>query len=129
MARTRARWLSVPVAALILVETGCSTLLQEARVTPPPPQARHCEGSTSVTSTHTAVLPIPLVAFFMPRVTANAPDSGKLLAACGGKQQVNRQVQANYAVCAPVIFVTTLISLGVVGVCPRLVHYEADVVD
>lgn len=128
MPRRFAHRLSWPLVALILVQTGCATMVQDARVSPPP-QSRHCEGSESIASTHMAVLPIPLVAFFMPRVTTNAPDSSKLLDRCSGKQRVNRTVEANYAACVPVIFLTTIVSLGIVGVCPTLVHYEADVLD
>jgi hypothetical protein len=116
------------LAGLLFVQAGCASLIQDTRVAPPA-QARHCEGSESVTSTHTAVLPIPLVAFFVPRVTAGAPDSSKLLDKCGGKRLVNRKVTRNYAVCAPVIFLSTIISLGIIGVCPTTVHYEADVVE
>lgn len=129
MPRPRSRrWLAGALAGLLFVQAGCATLVQDARVTPPAP-ARHCEGSESVTSTHTAVLPIPLVAFFVPRITGNAPDSSKLLDKCGGKWLVNRKVTPNYAGCVPVIFLTTVISLGIIGVCPTRVAYEADVVE
>lgn len=124
--RGSGRSLAGLLAALLFAQAGCATLVQDARVTPPA-QARHCEGSETITSTHTAVLPIPLVAFFVPRITANAPDSSKLLDRCGGKQLVNRKVTRNYAACVPVIFLTTIISLGIVGVCPTSMHYEADV--
>lgn len=126
--RTQTNWLAPAMAILILLQTGCSTLLQDTRV-PPPPRTSHCEGSEFITSTHLATLPIPLVAFFTPRVTLNAPDSGEILAKCGGKQQVNRRVQSNYLLCAPTIFLTTIITLGIAGVCPTSVSYEADVVD
>lgn len=122
-----ARSLVWPLLLIFLLQ-GCATLVQDTRV-PPPAQARHCEGSEFVTSTHLATLPIPLVAFFTPRVTLNAPDSSDLLAKCGGKQQVNRRVTRNYIVCAPVIFLTTIITLGIAGVCPTPVSYEAEVAD
>lgn len=124
----RQRWLVGSLAALILLQTGCATMVQDTRV-PPPAQAKRCEGSEFVTSTHMATLPIPVVAFFTPRVTLNAPDSSAFLAKCGGKQQVNRKVEANYAVCAPTIFLTTIITLGIAGICPTNVSYEADVVE
>lgn len=122
-----ARCLGGGLAALLLMQAGCATMVQDPRV-PPPAQATHCEGSEFVTSTHIAAVPIPLVAFFTPRITANAPDSNQVLAKCGGKQQVNRKVEANYAVCAPTIFLTTIVTLGILGVCPRMVQYEADVI-
>jgi hypothetical protein len=103
-------------------------MVQDSRV-PPPAQAKRCEGSEFVTSTNMATLPIPLVAFFTPHVTLNSPDSSAFLAKCGGKQQVNRKVEANYAVCAPTFFLTYLITLGIAGVCPTNVSYEADVAD
>lgn len=126
--RTRSRWLVGSLAVLMLLQAGCATMVQDTRVSPPA-QAKHCEGSEFLTSTHMATLPIPLVAFFTPRVTLNAPDSSAVLNKCGGKQQVNRKVEANYIVCAPTIFLTTIITLGIAGVCPTQVHYEADVVD
>ncbi len=113
---------------LIIFQTGCSTLLQDTRM-PPPAQTSRCEGSEFVTSTHMATLPLPVVAFFTPKITLNAPDSGEILAKCGGKRQVNRKVQTNYALCAPTIFLTTIITLGIAGVCPTIVSYEADVID
>ena len=122
----RPRWV-VCLLALFFLQ-GCATLVQDTRV-PAPAQARHCAGSEFVTSTHLATLPVPLVAFFTPRVTLNAPDSSEILAKCGGKQQVNRSVVRNYAVCAPMIFLTTIITLGIAGVCPTPVSYEADVVE
>lgn len=123
----RKKWFVGPLAILLVVQMGCATLVEDALVATPP-QAWHCEGSESVTSTHTAVLPIPVVAFFVPRVTSGAPDSSELLANCDGTELVNRKVTRNYAVCAPVIFLSTIISLGIVGVCPFRVHYEADVI-
>lgn len=121
-------WLSGTVATLILLQTGCATMVNDTRVAAPS-QAKRCEGSEVVTSAHVAALPIPLVAFFMPRITTNSPDSSKFLDKCGGKQQVNRTVQANYAVCVPTAFLSTIISLGIVGLCPTYVTYEADVVE
>jgi hypothetical protein len=43
------------------------------------------------------------------------------------KQQVNRQVQVNCVPGAPAIFLTTTIILGIVGACPAVVSYQADV--
>lgn len=126
--RTRARWFAGPLVALIALQTGCATLVQDKRVAPPA-QAKRCEGNEVITSTAMATLPIPLVAFFTPHVTLNAPDSSAILAKCGGKQQVNRSVQQNFAVCAPVYFVSYIITLGIAGVCPRIVSWEADVVE
>jgi hypothetical protein len=128
MSRGLSRSVAALLTALALLETGCATTMHDARVSTPP-QARHCDDSEVVTTTHLAVLPIPLVAFFMPRVTLNAPDSSAFLAKCGGQQQVNRTVQANYAACVPTVFLTTLITLGIVGACPKLVSWHADVVD
>jgi hypothetical protein len=127
MSRPLDRWFAGLLAAMVLAETGCATKMLDGRVTPPP-QARHCEGSEFVTSTDMAVLPIPGLAFFVPKITFNAPDSSELLAKCGGKQQMNRTVRANYGVCAPTIFLTTLITLGILGVCPTSVSYSADVI-
>lgn len=125
---TGARWYVWCLTIVVLVQTGCATMTQDTQQ-PRPAQARHCEGSESITSTHVAALPIPIVAFFMPKISSNSPDSGKILDKCRGKQVVNRKVEANYALCAPVVFLTTVVSLGIVGVCPTFVHYEADVID
>lgn len=129
MTHRSARWFAGPLVALIALQAGCATLVQDPRSSPPA-QAKRCEGTGVITSTHMATLPIPVVAFFTPRVTLNAPDSNAVLNQnCGGKQQVNRKVQQNYAVCAPTIFLTTIITLGIAGVCPRIVSWEADVVN
>jgi hypothetical protein len=128
MSRGLSRSVAVLLTAVALLEAGCATTMRDPRVSAPA-QARHCDDSEVVTTTHMAVLPIPVVAFFMPRVTLNAPDSSAFLAKCGGKQQVNRTVQANYAACVPTVFLTTIITLGIVGACPKLVSWHADVVD
>lgn len=125
---TRRWWSAAVLVALLVVQAGCSTMMRDGR-TSPPAQARRCEGSEFNTTTHIAALPIPVVAFFTPRITANAPDSAEFLAKCGGRQQLNREVKANYAVCVPTIFLTTLITLGIAGVCPTQVHYAADVIE
>ena len=127
--RRHARWLAGPLVVLVLLQTGCATtMLRDARVSPPP-EARHCEGSELVITSYMATLQIPLVAFFLPRIRLNAPDSTEALRKCGGTQQVNRLVKANYAACAPTNFLMTMLTLGTVGACPTLVSYEADVVD
>lgn len=128
MVRRARGWFAAALALLWVVTSGCSALVSDAKVTPPPAQARHCQGSEMNTSTHIAMLPVPLVAFFVPRITANAPDSAKYLAKCGGQQQVNREVTVNYGPCVPTIFLTTLITLGIAGVCPTVVSYQADVI-
>ncbi len=51
------------------------------------------------------------------------------LARCGGKQQVNQRGEGKDAACAPGIFLTTIISLGIVGVCPTVVQCQADAVE
>ncbi len=127
--RTRSPWLVGPLAALVLLQTGCATLVQDSPRVTPPSQAKHCDGSETITSTSMAVLPIPLVAFFTPHVTLNSPDSSAILAKCGGKQQVNRNVRQNFAICVPVYFLTYMVTLGIAGVCPRVVSYESDVVN
>lgn len=119
--------LAAIVAGLTLLQAGCATWVKDTRV-PPPAEAKHCEGSEVVTTTHVAALPIPIVAFFTPRITTNSPDSSEFLNRCGGRQQVNRRVEANYAVCVPTVFLSTIISLGIVGFCPKNVSWEADVV-
>jgi hypothetical protein len=128
MSQTSNRWFAALLAVLVIVETGCAIKMRDGRVKPPP-QARHCEGSELVTSIDMAVVPLPGIAFFLPKITFNAPDSSVFLARCGGKQQVNRTVQANYGLCAPTIFLTTIVTLGIVGVCPTFVNYAADVTD
>jgi hypothetical protein len=120
---------SLAVAMIVvLTQAACATKVHDVHMATPN-QARQCADSEMVTSTHMAVLPIPVVAFFMPRVTFNSVDSSDVLAHCGGKQQVNRQVKANYAACVPTIFLTTIVTLGIVGLCPTYVSYNADVID
>lgn len=114
--------------ALVLVQTGCATLASDARVSPPA-QARHCKGSEIITSIQTAAVPIPVIAFFVPRTEDNAPEGRKVLAKCGGTQQLNRMVEVNYAPCLPIDFLSTFVTLGVIAFCPALVHYEADVIE
>ena len=122
------RWFVWFLMALILVQTGCVTLAADTRVSPPA-EAKHCEGSEIVTSTQTASVPIPVIAFFVPRIEGNVPEGRKVLAKCGGAQQLNRVVEVNYAPCLPIDLLSTFLTLGVIAFCPTVVHYEADVVE
>jgi len=112
---------------LLVFMAGCSTLLQDARVRVPP-TVRHCQGSKSLTTFYTATIPIPLVAFVVPRVPSNEPNTAEILDDCGPGQLVNRSVQRNLSACVPTLFLTTIASLGIIGVCPSSVRYEADVI-
>lgn len=106
--------------------TGCSTLVHDG-VASEPHAIDHCSGADWVSDLSVAVLPIPVVAFFVPHVDTNEIRANDYLGTCGDSQRlIDRKVQVNRAACVPASL-TRVVSLGIWQWCPARVSWEAGV--
>jgi hypothetical protein len=118
------RLLSVALSWL-LVLGGCSKALVHDDVKYAQTGA-HCSGSESVDDSSLAVLPIPVVAFFVPHWNLHDIKADDYLRRCGEPTKlINRHVEVNRLACIPAAL-TRIISLGIWQWCPASVSWEAD---
>ena len=117
--------LSIPLS-LVLVLSGCTKALIHDDVKHAQ-TGTHCSGSEGVDDSSLAVLPIPVVAFFVPHWNLHDIKADDYLKRCGDSTKlVNRHVQINRNWCIPAAL-TRIISLGIWQWCPASVSWEADV--
>ncbi len=115
----------IPLSAL-LVLSGCTKALVHDDVKYASTGA-HCSGSESVDDSSLAVLPIPVVAFFVPHWNLHDIKADDYLRRCGDSTKlINRHVEVNRTACIPAAL-TRIISLGIWQWCPAYVSWEADV--
>lgn len=113
------------VAALFLL-TGCTTTLIKDDVRHKTTSEAHCSGSEWADDSSLAVLPIPVVAFFVPHVDLHDIKADDYLKRCGDSTRlINRKVEVNRNGCIPAAL-TRIISLGIWQWCPARVSWEAD---
>ncbi len=111
-------------ASLILA--GCTKALVHDDVKYPETGA-HCSGSEGVDDSSLAVLPIPVVAFFVPHWNLHDIKADDYLRRCGDSTKlINRNVEINRNWCIPAAL-TRIISLGIWQWCPAQVSWEANV--
>jgi hypothetical protein len=73
-----------------------------------------------------AVLPIPVVAFFVPHFDLHEIKADDYLKRCGDSTKlINRTVEVNRTACIP-LGLTRIITLGVFQYCTAHVSWEAD---
>ncbi|WP_374089661.1 hypothetical protein [Methylomicrobium lacus] len=119
--------LSLLTLSAMLVLSGCSQSLIKDDTRDATEGTSHCSGSEWVDDSSLAVLPIPVVAFFMPHTDLNEIKSDDYLKRCGeGNQLINRDVSIGRAMCFPTAL-TRIVTLGVWQWCPARVSWEADV--
>ena len=107
--------------------SGCSSTLINDPVKQVPDQAAHCSGSETVDDSSIAVLPVPVVAFFVPHVDLHEIKPEAHLQTCGDSgKSVNRKVEVSRTACIPA-GLTRIITLGVWQWCPATVSWQADV--
>jgi hypothetical protein len=112
---------------LAFVIQGCTTTLVKDEVRKNVTDVSHCAGSEWADNSSLAVLPIPVVAFFVPHVDMNEIEAEEYLRRCGeSTQTVNREVEVSRVACIPA-GLTRIISLGIWQWCPVRVTWEADV--
>lgn len=119
------RVLSLGVALTVFL-AGCTTKLihDDVRVAQTGAQ---CSGSEGVDDSSIAVLPVPLVAFFVPHVNLHDIKADEYLKRCGDPSKlVNREVVVNRTGCIPA-GLTRIITLGIWQWCPAHVSWKADV--
>ena len=122
------RYISAVFAAAVLLGSCSSTLVEDAK-RPVPQNAAHCKGSETVNDSSIAVLPVPIVAFFVPHTDVNEIRADNYVKRCGDRRNlVNREVKVSRAACVPAAL-TRFLTLGVWQWCPASVSWEADVLD
>lgn len=118
-------FLSILVTVSLLL-TGCTKALIHDDVKLAQTGA-HCSGSEGVDDSSLAVLPVPVVAFFVPHWNLHDIKADDYLKRCGDPTKlINRHVEVNRTGCIPA-GLTRIISLGIWQWCPASVSWEADV--
>lgn len=113
------------LAAVVLA--GCSSTLVDDPKQQVAADAARCEGSEFVDDSSVAVLPVPIVAFFVPHADTGDIKAEQYLNRCGEPAKLkNREVKVDRMACVPA-GLTRIITLGVWQWCPANVSWEADV--
>ncbi|MEQ1656212.1 MAG: hypothetical protein ABL960_10970 [Nitrospira sp.] len=117
---------SVCILSGVLLLSGCTSTLVRDDVKRTAGLGGHCAGSEWVDDSSLAVLPVPVVAFFVPHFDLHRLTSEPYLRRCGASTRVvNREVSVNTAACLPT-GLTRIITLGVWQWCPARVAWSAD---
>lgn len=119
---------SVYILSGVLLLSGCTSTLVRDDVKRTTGLDGHCTGSEWVDDSSLAVLPVPVVAFFVPHFDLHKLTSEPYLSRCGASTRVvNREVSVNTVACLPA-GLTRIITLGVWQWCPAHVAWSADLV-
>ena len=117
---------SVLVLLILLLLPGCTSTLVRDDVKRTAGLDGHCAGGEWVDNSSLAVLPVPVVAFFVPHFDLHKVASEPYLNRCGASTRVvNREVSVNTTACIPT-GLTRIITLGVWQWCPARVAWSAD---
>ncbi len=111
----------------MLVLSGCAQTLVKDDTHSASTDTTQCSGSEWVDDSSLAVLPIPVVAFFMPHTDLNDIKADDYLKRCGDSNKlINREVSIGRGACFPTAL-TRIVTLGIWQWCPARVSWEADV--
>lgn len=114
--------------SISLLISGCSATLVRDDVKRTAGIEGHCSGGEWVDESSLAVLPVPVVAFFVPHFDLHKVNGEPYLSRCGASTRVvNRDVSVNRIACIPA-GLTRIITLGVWQWCPVRIAWSADVV-
>lgn len=117
---------SVVLLSCALLLSGCTSTLVRDDVQRTAGLDGHCAGSEWVDDSSLAVLPVPVVAFFVPHFDLHKISSEAYLNRCGASTRVvNREVSVHTVACLPA-GLTRIITLGVWQWCPARVVWSAD---
>jgi len=117
---------SAVILSGVLLLSGCTSTLVRDDVKRTTGLDGHCAGSEWVDDSSLAVLPVPVVAFFVPHFDLHKVSSEPYLNRCGASTRVvNRDVSVNKTACIPT-GLTRIITLGVWQWCPAHVAWSAD---
>lgn len=118
--------LTVWCATIALLVSGCTKALVKDDVRQTATSGKHCSGSEWVNDSSLAVLPVPVVAFFVPHFDLYEIKADDYLKRCGDPSNlINRTVEVNRTVCIP-LGLTRIITLGVFQYCTAHVSWDAD---
>ncbi len=118
---------SALILSVVFFLSGCTSTLVRDDVKRTAGLDGHCAGSEWVDNSSLAVLPVPVVAFFVPHFDLHKVSSEPYLNRCGSSTSVvNRNVSVNKTACLPA-GLTRIITLGVWQWCPARVAWSADV--
>ena len=118
---------SAVILSGVLLLSGCTATLVRDDVKRTAGLDGHCAGSEWVDDSSLAVLPVPVVAFFVPHFDLHKLASEPYLSrCCSSTRVVNREVSVNTTACIPAGF-TRIITLGIWQWCPAHVAWSADV--
>ncbi len=115
------------VLSVAFLLPGCTSTLVRDDVKRTAGLDGHCAGSEWVDDSSLAVLPVPVVAFFVPHFDLHKIGSEPYLNRCGESTRVvNRDVSVNKTACIPA-GLTRIVTLGIWQWCPAYVAWSADV--
>lgn len=118
---------SVLLLSIALLLSACTSTLVRDDVKRTAGLDGHCAGSEWADNSSLAVLPVPVVAFFVPHFDLHKVTGESYLSRCGASTRVvNRDVSVNTTACLPA-GLTRIITLGVWQWCPAHVAWSADV--
>ncbi len=118
---------NVLILSIALLLSGCTSTLVRDDVKRTAGLDGHCAGSEWVDDSSLAVLPVPVVAFFVPHFDLHKVSGELYLNRCGASTRVvNRDVSVNKTACIPA-GLTRIVTLGVWQWCPAHVTWSADV--
>ena len=118
---------SALILSITLLLSGCTSTLVRDDVKRTAGLDGHCTGSEWVDDSSLAVLPVPVVAFFVPHFDLHTVSSESYLNRCGASTSVvNRDVSVNKTACIPA-GLTRIITLGIWQWCPAHVAWSGDV--
>lgn len=117
----------VGLVACAVALSGCTSMLVHDEPPTVAASSRHCSGGEWADQSSVAVLPVPVVAFFVPHFDLQDLRSESYLNRCGeSRRLLNREVLINRAACIPA-GLTRIITLGIWQWCPTHIHWSADV--
>ena len=103
---------SVLLLSIALLLSGCTSILIHDDVKRTAGLDGHCAGSEWVDDSSLAVLPVPVLAFFVPHFDLHKISSESYMHRCGDSTRVvNREVSVNTTACIPA-GLTRIITLG-----------------
>ncbi len=118
---------NILILSIALLLSGCSATLVRDDVKRTAGLDGHCAGGEWVDDSSLAVLPVPVVVFFVPHFDLHKVSSEPYLNRCGASTRVvNRDVSVNKTACIPA-GLARIITLGIWQWCPAHVTWSADV--
>jgi hypothetical protein len=107
--------------------TGCVDTIVHDDPSVPTNVVSHCEGTENVDASSVSVVPIPVVAFFVPHTDLHNLKPEDYLNRCGPPTQLaNRDVVLDKSNCIPAS-ITEMLTIGIWQWCPATVSWSADV--